>query len=53
MNVVCGFTNGDSYKDYALGLHLNFNDWSLVFSGLNHNNAILGTPTSIELIKTF
>tara|TARA_B100000029_G_C17512777_1_gene936913 strand:+ start:619 stop:1476 length:858 start_codon:yes stop_codon:yes gene_type:complete len=53
INVVCGLTNGKSYNDFSVGLHMIFNDWSFVFSGLKHDNNSLGSPTSIELIKTF
>ena len=53
INIVCGLTKADLYKDYSLGLHMNFNELSFVFSGLNHNNSTLGNPRSIELIKKF
>ena len=53
INILCGLTKGKSYEDYSLGLHLDFNEWSFIFAGLNHNNETLGKPTSIELIKKF
>ena len=53
INLICGITESDSYSDYSFGLRMDFNDWSFVFGNLVHDNASLGNPSSLEIIKTF
>ena len=53
INLICGYTTGNNYKDYSMGLKVDIMDWSFVYATLKHDNDVLGTPTSIELIRRF
>ena len=53
INLICGYTSGSNYEDYSMGLKIDIMDWSFVYATLQHDNDILGTPTSIELIRKF
>ena len=53
LNFIAGGTYSDNYKDLSFGIKLDYKKWELVFGNLNHNNAILGNPSSVEVIKIF
>ena len=53
INLICGFTSGDNYKDYSMGVKMDIEDWSFVYATLKHDSDVLGSPTSIELIRKF
>ena len=45
--------NSDEYKDLSFGVKLDYKKWAFVFGNLNHNNPVLGNPSSIEIRKIF
>ena len=53
LNFIVGGTYSDNYKDLSFGVKLDYKKWELIFGNLNHNNAILGNPSSVEIIKIF
>jgi len=53
LNFIAGGTYSDNYKDLSFGVKLDYKKWELIFGNLNHNNAILGNPSSVEIIKIF
>jgi len=53
LNFILGGTLSDNYNDVSFGVKLDYQGWSLVYGNLNHDNPILGNPTSITLIKYF
>lgn len=53
LNFIFGTTYSDNYKDLSFGVKLDYKKWELIFGNLNHNNAILGNPSSIEIRKIF
>lgn len=53
LNFILGGTYSDNYKDLSFGVKLDYKKWELIFGNLNHNNAILGNPSSVEIIKIF
>jgi len=53
INFFTGVTKSNDYSDFAYGLMIELNKWSLVYGSLNHDKAEIGNPTSIELRKTF
>ena len=53
LNFVIGSTYSDSYKDLSFGVKLDYKKWALIFGNLNHNNQILGNPSSVEIRKIF
>ena len=53
LNLICGLTSGNNYKDYSMGLKMDIQDWSIVYATLKHDSDVLGSPTSIELIRKF
>jgi len=53
INFVFGSTYSDNYKDFSMGVILNLKGWLLVYGNLNHNNPILGNPSSFEIKKYF
>jgi hypothetical protein len=53
LNFIVGGTYSDSYKDFSFGIKLDYKKWAIVFGNLNHNNTALGSPSSIEIMKSF
>tara|TARA_B110000263_G_scaffold78567_1_gene68554 strand:+ start:428 stop:1270 length:843 start_codon:yes stop_codon:yes gene_type:complete len=53
LNFIIGGTYSDSYKDLSFGVKLDYKKWAFIFGNLNHNNPVLGNPTSIEIRKIF
>ena len=53
LNFILGGTLSNNYNDVSFGVKLDYQGWSLVYGNLNHDNPILGNPTSITLIKYF
>ena len=53
LNFILGGTYSENYKDVSLGVKLDIKDWTLVYGNLNHDNPILGNPSSIEIKKYF
>jgi hypothetical protein len=53
LDFIFGSTYSKSYKDFSMGIKLDLKGWSLVYGNLNHDNSILGNPTSIEIKKYF
>ena len=53
INFIFGSTYSDNYKDFSMGVKLDLKGWSLVYGNLNHNNSILGNPSSFEIKKYF
>ena len=53
LNFILGGTMSDNYNDISFGLKIDYERWSLAYGNLNHNNPILGNPTSITLTKYF
>lgn len=53
INFILGGTYSKNYKDFSFGVKLDLKDWSMIYGNLNHDNPILGNPTSIEIKKYF
>lgn len=53
LNFILGGTVSDNYNDISFGIKLDYQGWSLAYGNLNHDNPILGNPTSITLTKYF
>ena len=53
INFIFGTTYSENYKDFSVGIKLDLAGWSLIYGNLNHNNPILGNPSSIEIKKYF
>jgi len=53
LNFILGGTLSDNYNDVSFGIKLDYQGWSLGYGNLNHDNPILGNPTSITLTKYF
>jgi len=53
INFIFGTTYSENYKDFSVGIKLDLVGWSLIYGNLNHNNPILGNPSSIEIKKYF
>jgi len=53
LNFIIGGTYSDEYKDLSFGVKLDYKKWAFVFGNLNHNNPVLGNPSSIEIRKIF
>ena len=53
IDFIFGSTYSKDYKDFSMGIKLNLKGWSLIYGNLNHDNSILGNPTSIEIKKYF
>ena len=53
LNFILGGTYSNNYKDLSFGVKVDLNGWSLIYGNLNHDNSILGNPTSIEIKKYF
>ena len=53
LNFILGGTMSDNYNDISFGVKLDYEGWSLTYGNLNHDNPIIGNPTSITLTKYF
>ena len=53
LNFIIGGTYSESYKDLSCGIKLDYKKWAFIFGNLNHNNQVLGNPSSIEIRKIF
>ena len=53
LNFILGSTVSDNYKDFSIGLKLDYQGWSFGYGNLSHDNPLLGNPTSITLTKYF
>ena len=53
LNFIIGGTYSDEYKDLSFGIKLDYEKWVFIFGNLNHNNPVLGNPSSIEIRKIF
>ena len=53
LNFIVGGTYSSNYKDLSFGLKLDYKKWTIIFGNLNHNNPILGNPSSVEIRKIF
>ena len=53
IDFIFGSTYSKDYKDFSMGIKLDLKGWSLIYGNLNHDNSILGNPTSIEIKKYF
>ena len=53
LNFILGGTVSNNYNDVSFGVKLDYQGWSLAYGNLNHDNPILGNPTSITIIKHF
>ncbi len=53
LNFIIGGTYSESYRDLSFGIKLDYKKWAFIFGNLNHNNPILGNPSSVEIRKIF
>jgi len=53
LNFIIGGTYSESYKDLSFGIKLDYKKWAFIFGNLNHNNPVLGNPSSVEIRKIF
>lgn len=53
IELMLGSSYSDNYQDFSYGLSFHFNDWSIIYGSLNHENPILGSPVCFEISKQF
>ena len=53
VNLLLGSSRGKNYNDFSIGLIIEIKKWSIIYGNLNHDNDLLGNPTSFELRKYF
>lgn len=53
INFLLGSTYSENYKDISFGIKVEYNDWSLIYGNLNHDNQMIGNPKSFEITKYF
>ena len=53
VNLIMGTTQSEDYHDISFGFKFDIKEWSFIYGRMNHDNAALGNPVSIELRKYF